>query len=448
MGRKLQIITLLFFIVCGCKKEDANNAPLKAIEVGEIKSHIVSLEQANKIAVLHSMYPNALKRSANSDKLMGTFSTPYVAQQQKPGKSVKSTFRITYDQSQATFYIINYKEGGFAIISGDDRTVPILAFSEKNQFPIHKNVKYPGGLVFWLKSNHEFIKELRVKNGKQSDFVKSSWKDIEMKSQLSRGNYSVLNDFPPCAEENVGEYYSTDINHGPLLSTTWYQGYGFNNAINLGTFNCVSDPNGQPPAGCVAISMGQIMYYYQHPTSYNWSAMPIDNSGSPEAARLIKDIGMAVGTDYACSGSSAFTSNNDDVFIGDFGYSNAVYNSSYDFHTVKNDILNNKPVLLGAIDSNEGWWIFDFSGHQWVADGYQEHISYECREVIPESGGSEQYRRPPVATHTWWPVAEYGYFHMNWGWGGDYNDWYSTHHWAVNGHMYDKGLVMVTNITP
>lgn len=212
---------LLFFTTYGCKKEfnsDVSNS--KPVEIGEIKSHIVNLDQANKIAVLQSVYPNALKKSMNGKNLLSISSIPYVAQEQKLQKSIKSSFSVTYDEIQPTFYVINYNEGGFVIISGDDRTIPILAFSEKNNFPIEKNKKYPGGLVFWLKSNHEFIKDLRSKNIEQTAIVKAAWKEIEIKSQLSKGNYSVLNNFPPCSAENEGEYYSTDINHGPLLSTT------------------------------------------------------------------------------------------------------------------------------------------------------------------------------------------------------------------------------------
>lgn len=169
--------------------------------------------------------------------------------------------------------------------------------------------------------------------------------------------------------------------------------------------------------------------------------------GTSESARLLADIGFSVDMYYVCTGSSAFTSACDDTYKDDFGYSNATY-GNYNSYTVKNDILNNKPVLLGAIDSNSGWWIFDFSGHQWVADGYQEHIAYECREVTNEGQGNVQYRNPPIATHTWWPVQEYGYYHMNRGWGGTYDDWYSVSHWAVGGYIYNKGLAMVTNITP
>lgn len=34
--------------------------------------------------------------------------------------------------------------------------------------------------------------------------------------------------------------------------------------------------NFQVYAGCVPIAMAQVMKYYQHPTNYNWSAMPLD----------------------------------------------------------------------------------------------------------------------------------------------------------------------------
>lgn len=98
---------LLFFTAYGCKKEfnnDVSNS--KAVEVGEIKSHIVSLDQANKIAILQSVYPSALKKSMNGKNLLSTSSIPYVAQEQKLQKSVKSSFSVLLMMRYSQLFIL------------------------------------------------------------------------------------------------------------------------------------------------------------------------------------------------------------------------------------------------------------------------------------------------------------------------------------------------------
>jgi hypothetical protein len=47
-------------------------------------------------------------------------------------------------------YIINNPNNGFIIISADDRTDPILAFSENGSFP-DEYIKLPSGIAEWIK---------------------------------------------------------------------------------------------------------------------------------------------------------------------------------------------------------------------------------------------------------------------------------------------------------
>lgn len=49
------------------------------------------------------------------------------------------------------FYVVNYKEGGFVIMSADNRIYPVLAFSSSGTFPL-KEKEYPSGLAigYWM----------------------------------------------------------------------------------------------------------------------------------------------------------------------------------------------------------------------------------------------------------------------------------------------------------
>jgi len=150
------------------KNESINNP---AIEVGKIARHIVSMEQAKKIALLQVIYPDIIKKPS---KIMNigvnpshNMETPKI----NPAKNIKSIFPYRKGETNPTFYIINFETGGFTIVAGDDRVSPILAFSDNTFFPTDR--EYPYGLARWIDATHEGIKKVRVNNEAQSDDVKT-----------------------------------------------------------------------------------------------------------------------------------------------------------------------------------------------------------------------------------------------------------------------------------
>ncbi|SFG68030.1 Spi family protease inhibitor [Pedobacter insulae] len=75
----------------------------------------------------------------NSGK--GTLSVPTVIQKQKKEKSINSIFSLKEGQVHPTLHVINYSEGGWVIVSGDDRMENlILLLYTHNTFDIN----YPG----------------------------------------------------------------------------------------------------------------------------------------------------------------------------------------------------------------------------------------------------------------------------------------------------------------
>jgi PKD repeat protein len=172
-------------------------------------------------------------------------------------------------------------------------------------------------------------------------------------------------------------------------------------------------------AGCVATAMGQIMKYWNYPphgigsssymdspfgtlyadfdsTQYDWSQMPLNvTRTNSSVATLMYDCGVGVQMAYSDTSSGSYIITGDDpvcaqsAFVQYFGYSGAsiqgLYRQNYsdnDWTTLLEDELNNKRPFLYAGSGNQG-------SHAWVCDGYD-------------------------AT---------GYFHMNWGWAG-YEDGY------------------------
>jgi len=331
-------------------------------------------------------------------------------------RKVKEIRGVPDKNSQDAFYIINYEKGGFVIISADNRVEPILAYSEDNEFPLDAEY-FPSGLVGWLYDTKEKIETVRVANETQSEEVAMVWDDCYVRSLMR---------LPNCPDDGPGGggCENTYVTKGPLLSTTWGQGCGYNGALPTESdLGCDSGDLSCSHAftGCVATAMGQVMNYHSSPSSYNWSSM---TQWSSNIETLMEDIGDAVDMDYDCDGSGADTE--DDVapaFTNDFGYTSATY-ANYSHSTVKSQINYSRPVILRG-GREGGWWIFNIyrDGHAWVCDGYQS--SYYC-----ETGTS--YLR----------------LHMNWGWSGSFNGWFSFNNFNPGGFDFNYKRGMVYNIRP
>lgn len=432
MCRKLPylmlVITVLFFP--GCMKTSTSEP---AAAIGEITDHAVTLEQAKKIALLHSISPAA----TNAKKGARYTFKEEMDQMEKSLKSQKkiSNYRAcNYTQSQSSFYIINFEGGGFAIVAGDDRVKPVLAYSDTNVFPLDSNRYAPSALVSWLADTDDHIRNIRRQNGKQSQAVKAAWDKMNVQSKALAG---VRMEFPPCYTD--GETYSTFDMYGPYLETNWGQGEGYNDGLsNMG---CPLYTNGRPPTGCVATALGQIMAFHQRPTTYNWSAMP-DNAGSTTTAQLMVDLGVRLNMSYGCNGSSTYTSYTAPVLMNGYHYTSAEWHDNYDAATVFSNLTNGRPVILSG-GRQEKWWFFNVydDGHAWVCDGARWLVSYICH--YGEDDGD-----PYSIDYEWLYNYQVLDFHMNWGWSGSANGYYFTDNFNPAGNTYNYKREMVVNIVP
>lgn len=99
-------------------------------------------------------------------------------------------------------------------------------------------------------------------------------------------------------------------------------------------------------------------------------------------------------------------------------------------HIILTNILNNQPVLISG-GKETGWWIFKHqqsgSGHMWVADGI-DHTS-RCIRFLGQ----------------WRKFSTFRY-HMNWGWGGLHNAFYSYGNFNPGTHDFNYKVDIVYNI--
>ena len=309
------------------------------------------------------------------------------------------------EQNSIYLYIFKLDPIGFIIVSADDHVMPVLGYSFDNNFdsnnpPIQVDYLFD---VYRDNINATYEEDLLPSNE-----ISSSW-----------DYYS-----NPFIYESVRDV-------SPLLTCNWNQDSPWNDM-------CPEDqdgPGGNVYAGCVAVSMAQVMYYWGYPeigygnhgynpgggygyqyadyanTTYDYNSME-DNFATEASQLLLYHAGVAVNMGYSPSGSGAWVLNGSNstysamknYFIYDHSIA-AVDPSSYSTSQyrsiLQSDLDSNQPIIYRGC-SNDGC-------HAWNIDGYEDD-----------------------------------YFHNNFGWGGSNNGFYLLS--ALNGFNYDQGALI--NIVP
>ena len=306
-------------------------------------------------------------------------------QQAAPGKPRMNQGprkQLTLQGKVSGLYVFDVKDGdGFVIVSNDDRTYPILGFSESDKIDLNN---IPDNMRAWLQGYADEI----------------AW------VQQQQGTVA-----PPKADK-VGTHPTTAV--APLVKTTWNQGTPYNNLCP--TYSSAWGGSGKCATGCVATAMAQVMNYHKwpqaqtatipgytsyslglnlpslNPVTFDWSHMRNSYSGSystteaTAVATLMKYCGYSVKMDYDES-SGAYT---EDVAIALRDYfdynpytTRFVARSSYTYENwtdmIYHEVSHNRPVCYGGLSSG--------GGHEFVCDGYKFESNTD-------------------------------FFHINWGWGG------------------------------
>ncbi len=343
-------------------------------------------------------------------------------------KKLKNQKTFIDEYNQDVFYAINYKEGGFIILSADKRTMPILAYSIEGEFSLDES-SYPLGLQDWLGNSKAYIKETRKNNRKLTNTDAKLWNLGTMNATISNIDKVILPPDDGGGDPGGGTCQDTYETIGPLVQSKWGQGYPYNEALPY--IGCTQTTNGKPLAGCVAIAIAQVMRYHQYPANYNWANMPVGDGNmytySSATATLVKDVGTTVNMTYGCSVSGADGSEIASSLISDFGYRTAS-NASYNYNTIKSELRARRPVILTGYNSKSTSWLTTtyYDGHAWVCDGMMS--TFYCE----------------IGINTL-------YFHMNWGANDTHNAWYAYNGvWNAEntGMTFGYERHMIYNIKP
>ena len=240
----------------------------------------------------------------------------------------------------------------------------------------------------------------------------------------------------------------------PLLKTKWHQSAPFNNKCK--------DYNGNSVvAGCVAVAVGQFVYYHHSPDTFNnytvnWlmleqmeysssnnNQLPgIDLGGGTiigggdivvnpgmsgladrAAADFIYNIGRVCNINYLLGDTGANTPEMLAAFQT-LGYS--VSNVNYNSTTAKNLILADKPVVMtGAAYVEED---NNYVGHAWLLDGWLERtIRITRSEDVDGDVGAGDGGAEVTVTEDYCNVV-----HCNFGWEGKCDGYYNCNVFDVS----------------
>lgn len=295
---------------------------------------------------------------------------------EKKAYTAPRTRSVTGSADVEPFYIFNDAKGrGFVVVSGDDALGEVLAYSHSGRLDtLHTHP----GVQFLLEGYRESFAQL--KNHPAAQTVAAT--------RAAGGGQRVA----------------------PMLRSEWNQDAPY----NLKT--------GYDYTGCVATAMAQLMYYHKWPAQgkgqnsyrvtydgtmksadfsqshYDWDNMlPTYKGIYPRAtaaqenavAQLMSDVGIAVFMQYTPSSSGSQNINAYRALKNNFDYS-AAYVTKADegigrfTDILRKELLSGFPVYLSG-DPKRG------SGHAWVTDGFDGD----------------------------------GLFHMNFGWGGSADGYFS-----------------------
>lgn len=364
------------------------------------------MKRISSLLLLSLMAGTTLSAKQVDQQTAETVAARFIATKISGPQKARLQLVSTYSKQQPggadllTFYVFDVNNNkGFVVVSADDIVKPVLAYSTSEQFQTGNDLSPETS--YWM--------------GLYKDQISFAVEHNLAATQEATADWAYyLND----VDGNTASKPTNAVS--PLLTTAWNQG-NFYDIYTPGT------GSSKTPVGCVATAMAQIMKYWNAPTtgtgsysynhqtygtlsadfgatSYQWGLMPnVLNSTSPLASKQAVSLlgyhcAVSVRMDFAPDGSGsqvlAWNNNSrcaENAFKNNFGYKTSIdgvyredYNDAQWNSLLKTELDNSRPILYAGFGGS--------GGHAFVFDGYDEN----------------------------------GLYHINWGWGGMSNGYFTV----------------------
>lgn len=309
-------------------------------------------------------------------------------------------------EERACFYLFSDSlNGGFVIVSGDDRAHPILGYSPEGTF---ETTEMPPALQWWLARYREQIESLITgDDNEQEEYLLSYATDYQLRTEKK--------------------------NNKTIATAGWHQRSPFN-------LYCPLVDGEATAAGCVATCMAIVMRHHQWPErgtgqhSYSWErkrltanfdhpyawdqmVMQYDNKATDQqreaVATLVAHCGIALESNYGVASTSAYMGGVQRALFRFFGYDIGLERKAKQYiekeewmRLIHEEIDADRPIIYSGTTRSG-------IGHMFVCDGY----------------------------------AEEDMIHINWGWGKQFNAFYRVDALnAPNEMSYSENIEMMIGI--
>ena len=331
------------------------------------------------------------------------------------------------------------RPNGYVVVPVLKELPPVQAYSDENGININDPEGFPAllreVLLHRIRLYVQIYGSLEASQPDTGEVLldrtqRQEWNRFQTNSDLFKANLSA-------------QKYQPMEQFGPLLTTSWHQGFPYNNY-------CPAGDGGRTVVGCVATATSQILAYHRWPLQgsgthtywwggdnscggsspgalltadysdpYDWdNIVDYCNNPCPPAtqnalAELCSEVGVAFNMEYGRCGSGAYTSDAQNVFPTYFRYFNHIqlenrtsYSQTEWSDLIRTEIAANRPIQ------------YRIMSHSIVADGWQE-------------------------------VGKIPQVHMNYGWAEGHTTWYSIDQLYCNwqGCSYLEEF-MLTHIEP
>jgi len=328
------------------------------------------------------------------------------------------------EAGEPIYYVVCLKPSGFVIVSADDELEPIIAFADNGVYdPSPEN---PLGALAAndLRGRIAAVrarKHLRTARRRARALrAKKKWDRFVQPSETPDEGFTLTDPTATASEQSTGAI--SDMRVAPLLGSKW----GQNSVCDEICFDYYTP--GNYLAGCVAVTMAQVMRYHQHPTagigiegfwikkdSNNWYGAYTrggDGSGGPyywEDMVLVPTCSITL---------------NERRAIGALCYDAAIsVNTVFRYDSSQADTLRAKAALVETFMYASA--VTGFNGGNNIGDGLIGMINPNLDAKDPVIIGIEGAGGHAVVCDGYGYNSSTLYHHLNMGWRGLYDAWYN-----------------------
>lgn len=359
------------------------------------------------------------------------------------GRLILSVETFNGDRGEPIYYVVYLQPSGFVIVSADDTIEPIIAFADDGVYDPSPENPLCALVAQDLKSRIATVRRTSVLMSVTPQVAFSGsqkkWSYLISHAEISNDRFKPM-DIAPVCDDNL-----SDLRVPPLVKSKWGQSnvYDSNDQphacynyctpqIISGRISFVEGQIDNYPCGCVAVALAQFMRYQRYPLepvgpkkfnilveeqetdrwllggdgpdgAYNWDyliAEPNEDTTDKQCRAigvLCHDAAIAIETEFGPEGSGASLDNVTKALLETFQYENALWaekegayvENKYFISLINPNLDAGIPVILGFRNDD-----YPQMGHAALCDGYGYNMS-----IL--------------------------YHHMNMGWEGQHDCWYS-----------------------